>query len=585
MKKNTYRRRANIIIGSSRGLEQESVAVQVPTPALRVTSHVARDLLQNAAYFNSVPKAVTEYVTNAIDNAIPGKPVYCAVNLSRACIRISDNASGMSHAELFNFFQMHGENVNRKRGRAVRGKFGTGKSAAFGIASTLQIETVKEGMRNVVEIKRADVEDAKNGQPIPVRELVVNEAISKHSGTTIVIQDLLVKNVDAEATRAYLEKTLGRHLRVHQISVNGVMCKYRGPVAVKTFRFKLPRDAAEKIGAATCVLEISKEPLAHDENAVAVLSNSFLHATTLAGKQGQPFVEYIFGEVEVPSLDTETDPIPAFDNTRSLTLNPQNPRVQALSEWLARCIEEVRQYLIERDKRRSRSKEMRLLQKVSGEIGNFLTEDFRVMQEATPWTTRSGERHRHEKRSRTPRREERITAPHDPAPFFEHSRRASDRQLGIGNGFKRVGSLRNGRVHFEINCVHMGTEAPRARHITDRAAIYLNRDHPQIRAAELEAGLKSPTFKILLFDIAFTEYAFAVVSQLADQGVEVADPIDANEMVQEILDRLNRKAAVNIFEKQAARAELEIEDDEDVEEEQAKNETAPLRSEKTAQRL
>lgn len=68
-----------------------------------------------------------------------------------------------------------------------------------------------------------------------------------------------------------------------------------------------------------------------------------------------------------------------------------------------------------------------------------------------------------------------------------------------------------------------------------------------MRAAEAEAGIDSVTFKMLSFDVAFTEYALAVVSQLADQGVEVADPIDAGEMVQEILDRLGRKAAEHFY--------------------------------------
>jgi hypothetical protein len=53
------------------GTAEVNVATEPEAPALRVTSHVARDLLQNAAYFNSVPKAVAEYVTNAIDNALP----------------------------------------------------------------------------------------------------------------------------------------------------------------------------------------------------------------------------------------------------------------------------------------------------------------------------------------------------------------------------------------------------------------------------------------------------------------------------------------------------------------------------------
>lgn len=102
-------------------------------------------------------------------------------------------------------------------------------------------------------------------------------------------------------------------------------------------------------------------------------------------------------------------------------------------------------------------------------------------------------------------------------------------------------------MQFEINYVHLGKDAPRSRYTPNRRAIYLNRDHPQLRAAEAEAGIASLTFKMLSCDVASTEYALAVVSQLADQGVEVADPIDAAEMVQEILDRLERKTAERFY--------------------------------------
>lgn len=135
-------------------------------PSLLVTSHVARDLLQNAAYFSALPKAVAEYVTNAIDSAEPGTAVHCEVVINEQEIIISDNGSGMTYTELSNFFQMHGENIQRKRGRTVRGKFGTGKSAAFGIANILQIETTKDGKSNVVELHRGDVEAAQDGKPI-----------------------------------------------------------------------------------------------------------------------------------------------------------------------------------------------------------------------------------------------------------------------------------------------------------------------------------------------------------------------------------------------------------------------------------
>ena len=540
-------------------------------PTLRVTTHVARDLLQNAAYFNSVPKAVAEYVTNAIDNALPGKPVHCEVSLARDAIRISDNASGMTYTELSNFFQMHGENVQRQRGRAVRGRFGTGKSAAFGIAGTLQVETVKGGKRNVVELSRADVMAAKDGQPIPVREVVANEGTRARTGTTIVIKDIHAKNVDADVVRGYLEKVLGRHLRLHEVIVNGTQCQYHEPASVKTYRFKAPRETAEQIGSATCILKISQAPLTREENTVAILCNGFLHANTLAGKQADPFIEYVFGEVEVPSLDADTGPTPAFDNTRNLTLNMQNPRVQALLAWLAGCLEEVRQELVARDKRRRYSREMRLLRKFAGEIQGVLDDDFRVVQETLPWATMPGARRRGKAKRSRGSDEIKITPTGRTQTLIERGRALVNRLLGRPEDEPGVikappSPRRGGRVEFEINYARLGADSPRARYVANRRAIYLNRDHPQMRAAEAEAGLQSVTFKMLSFDVAATDYALAVVSQLADQGVEVADPIDASEMVQEILDRLGRKAAEKFYVEGALPPEAPTKEEEEKEE-------------------
>jgi hypothetical protein len=70
-------------------------------------------------------------------------------------IAISDNGRGMTDKDLQHFFTMHGENVDRLKGRPGRGKFGTGKSAAFGIAMTLRVDTVRDGLRNVRRAKEA----------------------------------------------------------------------------------------------------------------------------------------------------------------------------------------------------------------------------------------------------------------------------------------------------------------------------------------------------------------------------------------------------------------------------------------------
>ena len=78
---------------------------------IEVTSHVARDFLQNAAYFNTMPKLVWEYVANSLDAAKDGTPAAIAVEITTHEVRVSDNGRGMSREELRNFFQMHGQGV------------------------------------------------------------------------------------------------------------------------------------------------------------------------------------------------------------------------------------------------------------------------------------------------------------------------------------------------------------------------------------------------------------------------------------------------------------------------------------------
>ena len=107
---------------------------------LKVTSHVGRDLLASAASFKSEAAVVWEYVVNSLQYVDPGASPRVQVNIGTPAVQgisISDNGRGMTATDLQHFFRMHGENQSELAGPAGRGKFGTGKSAAFGIASTL----------------------------------------------------------------------------------------------------------------------------------------------------------------------------------------------------------------------------------------------------------------------------------------------------------------------------------------------------------------------------------------------------------------------------------------------------------------
>lgn len=114
---------------------------------LKVTSHVGRDLLASAASFKSEAAVVWEYVVNSLQYVEAGVSprVQVMIGSGREGITIADNGRGMSAGDLSHFFQMHGENLERLAGRSGRGKFGTGKSAAFRIANTLRVVTIREG--------------------------------------------------------------------------------------------------------------------------------------------------------------------------------------------------------------------------------------------------------------------------------------------------------------------------------------------------------------------------------------------------------------------------------------------------------
>jgi DNA topoisomerase VI subunit B len=130
--------------------------VSKSTRQIKVQSHVARDLLQSSAVFEHERLVVWEYVSNGLDYVDANvKPVVkVLIDNKRKTITCSDNGRGMDLSGLQNYFTMHGENVDRKNKRRVRGFFGTGKSAAFGIASILCVTSVHKGKRSKVELTK-----------------------------------------------------------------------------------------------------------------------------------------------------------------------------------------------------------------------------------------------------------------------------------------------------------------------------------------------------------------------------------------------------------------------------------------------
>jgi hypothetical protein len=181
---------------------------------LKVVSNTARDILQSAGTFQTVPKVIWEYVSNSlqyIDQNVTPK-VVVKINAAKKTASIADNARGMDRKGLQNFFTMHGLNQDRLSGKAGRGMFGTGKSAAFGIAEQLRVRSVRNGLLNTVVLSRTDIEqeEAKgNVTEVPIKNVDVDVPTSEPNGTVITIDGISAK-CDIYAVIAYVERHIGR---------------------------------------------------------------------------------------------------------------------------------------------------------------------------------------------------------------------------------------------------------------------------------------------------------------------------------------------------------------------------------------
>jgi hypothetical protein len=512
-----------------------------PAEPLALVTHVGRDVLANAAHFATVPKAVYEYVSNSVDATPPGRSCTVRVTIAtvgpRRRIEIADDAAGMSREQLRSFFTMHGENALRRSGRKVRGRFGTGKIAAFGRADRLRVDTVQAGVRNVAELARTDLEHAQAGRPVRVSEILVDEPTDAADGTLVSIEDLhRGTRVDRAEIVRYLQRQLGRHLVQHRVLVEGERVEYLQPESVEEQRFTATATLAELAGPLELVVRIAARPLTEEENGIAVLSDGFLNAMTLAGVEGKPEAQYLFGEIEASTLDDDRAPVPAFLSTRDLTLNPWNPIVAELLPWMRSCLEGVRRELVRRAGERKRAAEQQELERLGTDIGSLLNTIYR------------GERIRVVASAPAPRDEEPEAV--EPAPMVEPRPRQPRRDRGVPRGPRSprvetpvedatevegaVPSFEGARTigTFRVAFRHVGGTSPRALYVPEERGIVLNLDHPEASASLANGGSTSPFFAHYCMRTVLEEFTLVMVAELGYP--------DAPEIAREIRERSDR---------------------------------------------
>lgn len=535
-----------------------------------VKSHVARDLLQNAAVFKTDKLVVWEYVSNGLQYVDPGTNSVVRVKLdgTKKRITITDNGRGMDWAGLQNFFVMHGENIDRREGKPGRGRFGTGKSAAFGIADVLRITTVRGGKRSSVVLERSDVDGMGPEDLIPVLTLERESRTSEKNGTQIEIEGIHLRTLDQAGIIHYIERHLARWPRNATVFVNHHECEFVEPPVAWERRFMPEGPSLERLGNVELVAKVSKAPLEDELRGVSIYANGVWFETTLAGSEGREMCQYIFGEIDVPRLDEDKSPIAPFDLSRSMRLNPNNELVRAIYAFVGQKVEEVRRELVEAERERKASEEAKRLARQAAEIARVINEDFDAFRQRIskaraqagggsdlgrlqigsgekdddllfgsslpadivaetggvgPGDGRGGE----------------GGEPPDLGPVVIPGSPEAERQgrpAGGGNGKAKP------RGGFQVKFDNLGLESHRARYVSDERTIYINLDHPQLTAARGLGSTEDPAFRRLAFEVAFSEYAIALAYEL-DARDEYLDPSDPIWDIRETLNRVARKGA------------------------------------------
>lgn len=545
--------------------------------ALAIRTHVGRDILQSAQSFRTPEAAIWEYVVNSLQYRDPGVTVEVRVTLDhkRGVVVIDDNGSGMDSDGLKHFFTMHGENLERRKGVPGRGKFGTGKSAAFGIGNELVVDTVRNELRQVVRVTREMIEAA-DGNDVPVDVVTRDEYIpGAPNGTTITISA-----VTAKLSRDPVVSLIERHLSTFRnsapvVTVDGRICQIPTiAVAGLDRTFAPPSDPIrERVGDITLNVRISRTPLSTDARGIAItVGQGNLVAVEAAGVDTKEYGDRLFGEIDCPELDNPSyDPISPYGNNRDLRLNPSHPVAAALTAFIGSALELVRQELVAENRQARQDAAAKRLRTTTDEIASVLNADLEMVRdriEGTMANTRlrsrlpasaAGEEPDDQNFAVDPEGDhageergvlgENVQVPDasEPSPTdaggsggTSGGENASPAGRTTPDGTERLISAggsgkRRPRGGLEVRAEHLGADFDRTHWDKDNRVIIINLDHPVVVAARA-LNDNEVTLRRLIYEISFTAYAIA----LAELQLERDEAMTASDATFEVRAALRR---------------------------------------------
>jgi hypothetical protein len=543
---------------------------------IKVTSHVGRDVLQTAAFFNNAGLVVWEYLINGIeyrDSTDQRRPyVYVNLDQKKKMIQITDNGHGMDQSRINQFLTMHGEQIKDNR-KIKRGKFGSGKSAAFGIADKLEVETVCNGRLNKFSLTKDQLNNS-DGNSISPEIIHSDVSTPKEDGTLITITDVNVP-IKKEEVIKQVERNMPQLMNYNpEIVVNDHICKRKEVDVVQIERFIPDDKILSELGEGIELeVRVSRVSLTEEESGVFIsVGEGRLVGKEDFGLGSKEMGNNLQGFISVPSLDNEVDGISAYTQARDLKLNKNHKLVNLLVPFLGSSLEKVRKSLVKEKKERQESEEGRRLQRLGNEISDVLNKSYLNKQQElqrirkgaigdlakklTPdspdedsddyslipgISLRAEEEEWHkvgEAKNNSTKKENKANKR---LREDDEGSKAADKRPAKPRPQKKGG--------FQVECKHLGmSHGSRYHYLKEDVSIQINLDHESVSLAYLNAhqNIEDIHFKRLIYEIAFTAYILAVAQEITEVD-EMKSGADLRFDMQELYDEVTSTAAKHLY--------------------------------------
>jgi hypothetical protein len=346
--------------------------------------------------YSTLPPVLAELISNAYD--ADAEKINIEFQNDPKSIVITDDGNGMSHKELNKSYLVIGRNrrnnntdISPNKKRKVTGRKGLGKLAMFGIAQTLQIESVQNNLKNGFTINYQKMISTSSGDYQPEDLFNEDTQCSNDNGTKIILTDIQRSsnfniNSIAKSLASRLNFFNNNDFEINLSLDDESICidrQYKMDNLESEFRWELDNNIFSAIKdfidvhSVTGYLASTKKPISgnKDLSGVALFARgklvnnrSFYEIQTSSSHA----YGYITGEIHIDYIDDDED----YISTARDSLIWSDSGLQSLSDFLQTLIKSVaNDWIVKRQKKVKEEVEKCIKIPIDEWLGNLPSHD------------------------------------------------------------------------------------------------------------------------------------------------------------------------------------------------------------------